>query len=132
MLKPLVNLTSKKRIEKMIFENLAHHGFTNNPDLLGFQNGILDTKTMVIRDAKEDEYIVCTHDYPFEIKKQDECSDVMKRIQECFVDEQQMHFYLKHVSMSLSDQNKCTPILFCQGSSNLKEVEQNQIQLRGP
>ena len=79
---------------------MPEHTKTN---LIGFRNGVYDVSQMKFNKPKVDDYIICTHDYDFTKKTQEECSNVLDHIQHCFVDTEQMRFYLKHLSLSLSD-----------------------------
>ena len=123
ILKPINNFLSRRRIERFIIDRVSYLSFANDEHMFVFQNGIFDVETQTLRDASQDEYAICTHRYPFEMKNQEECISILNEIKKCFLDESQMEFYLKHLSFSLSNKKELKPILVCKRLFNFEKIE---------
>jgi P4 family phage/plasmid primase-like protien len=101
-----------------------------DPNLLGFDNGVLDLRTVTFRPGKPTDYLTksCGYDYPLE--KPDNCEDVMKFWMQIIPDDEVRQFFLKYCGAMLQGGNPNNLFLIMSGvGENGKSMSIELIRL---
>jgi P4 family phage/plasmid primase-like protien len=89
---------------KYYIENIENK-FNSNRDLLGFNNGVLNTKTFEFRETEPEDYITITTGYDYRVATESEKRKVKNFLSKIFPSEHVLNYILLALSTSLTGNN---------------------------
>jgi P4 family phage/plasmid primase-like protien len=111
---------SKINYKKMLIEELKalcynKEEFDLNPNLLGFQNGVLDLTSFEFRNGKRDEFITMKCKYNYDIDLDTKLAE--KLLKDYFPIQEDFQYVLDLLSLCLEGRNRTQQFIICYGFS---------------